>query len=55
MSSKKRELVEEDEDHRAQWERPAFRRLAAEDAQGTGTFQDEGNPNQPGMKSGGHL
>ena len=33
-----------DEDNRDVWERPAFRRLAAEYAEGAGAFRSEGVP-----------
>jgi hypothetical protein len=34
-------------DKRAVWERPALRRLNTEDAEQTGIFQSEGNPDGP--------
>lgn len=42
MSSKNREQLKQDEDNRALWERPAFRRLVTKDAEGSGVLQDEG-------------
>ena len=42
MASK--DCDQQGQDHRALWERPAFRRLVTEDAKGTGDFQSEGVP-----------
>jgi hypothetical protein len=42
MSSKNSH--KEDEGNRALWERPAFRRLVTEYAEGGGILHDEGNP-----------
>ena len=40
MASK--DCDQQGQDHRAQWERPAFRRLVTEEAKGMGAFQSEG-------------
>jgi len=42
MASK--DCDQQGQDHRALWERPAFRRLVTEDAKGAGLFQSEGQP-----------
>jgi hypothetical protein len=42
MASK--DCDQQGEDHRALWERPAFRRLVTEYAKGHGNFQSEGSP-----------
>ena len=42
MASK--DCDQQGQDHRALWERPAFRRLVTEDAKGMGAFQSEGQP-----------
>ena len=36
--------LELDDDNRAAWERPAFRRLVTRYAEGAGVFQSEGQP-----------
>jgi hypothetical protein len=51
MSSKNRDESKQDEDNRALWERPSFRRLATEYAEGGGPNQDEGNTNLNGNHS----
>jgi Chaperone of endosialidase len=43
MSSKNRDQLEQDEDNRALWERPTFRRLVTKDAEGNAHLRDEGN------------
>src|SRR6266849_8822709 len=45
MSSKN--CDQQGEDHRALWERPAFRRLPTQYAEGGGLLHDEGNPTDP--------
>jgi hypothetical protein len=50
MSSK--DCDQQGEDHRAPWERPAFRRLVTKDAEGAGILQDEGNTKTGGTHSG---
>jgi hypothetical protein len=42
MSSKNREQLKQDEDNRAPWERPGFRRLVTKYAEGGGPTHDEG-------------
>jgi len=42
MASK--DCDQQGQDHRALWERPAFRRLVTEDAKGMGAFLSEGQP-----------
>jgi hypothetical protein len=43
MSRENRDQRVQEEDNRLQWQRPAFRRLATECAEGGGPNQDEGN------------
>jgi hypothetical protein len=45
MSGKACDQVKPDEDNRAFWERPAFRRLAASMAESGVNFGDDGNCN----------
>jgi hypothetical protein len=49
MSSNNGDHMKQDEDNRAVWERPAFRRLVTEYAESTGVFQSEGQPPGGGM------
>jgi hypothetical protein len=57
MSSQNFNQLKEVGDNRAVWERPAFRRLVTEDAEGGGFFQSEGtaptcaNPGGPNAHS----
>ncbi len=44
MSSENRDQLKQDEDDRAVWERPAFRRLVTRYAEGVGIFRSEGVP-----------
>jgi hypothetical protein len=43
MSRQNPDQVEQNEDARALWERPAFRRLDTKSAEGNGPTQNEGN------------
>ena len=43
MSRKNRDKWAQEGDNRLEWQRPAFRRLATEYAEGAGPNQDEGN------------
>ena len=43
MSSKNGDRAKRDNDNRAQWERPAFRRLVAKYAEGDAGLTDDGN------------
>lgn len=45
MRRNNRNQLKEDEDKRVVWERPAFRRLEANDAKGGTLFIDDGNCN----------
>jgi hypothetical protein len=51
MSSKNRDNWAQDRDKRLEWQRPAFRRLATEYAEGGGPTSNEGNNNPGGTHS----